>query len=145
MARFLCAQAAGRRFPDMHWFRKVATDIGSVIRDVIGHWFGLLGGTMIGTIWLLQAAQGRDLPQQVARGFVLAGLPVALILTLWKYRKELTRLTKKVRLELRFQPVAPYVSERRTRFYQLGVYNHGPGTAENVQVTLTGLAPRPRY
>ncbi len=129
----------------MRWLRQGGADIAALVVTVGRHWFGLLGGTMIGTIWLFEAAQGKDLPQQFAKAFFIAGIPLALVLALWEQYKELKRLTKKVRLELRFQPIPPYVQERRTHFYLVGVYNHGPGVAENVQVTLLSLDPRPRY
>lgn len=58
-----------------------------------------------------------------------------------------TVVTRGPRLEIRFSPdIEPYKFVEQPHdetHYRMGIYNHGPGTANNLQVWLVRITPRP--
>lgn len=76
-----------------------------------------------------------------------ATIPNAASMNQWAGKLEAV-VTRGPRLQIRFNPdLEPYrfaESLYDTTHYRMVVYNDGPGTADNLQVWLTAIAPRPQ-
>ena len=87
-------------------------------------------------------------PQQATPVSHEAPKPPAIAASMSQWAGDLEMVvTRGPRLEIRFfsdtEPYRFLESPHGEIHYRMGIYNHGPGTAENLQVWLTSITPRP--